>query len=389
MAEWSDLGEVMAARTQSDAATAHVSVARATAESTKDDAAAEIQGHAKGILLEKRATKEAAAETVAPAKEAAPKSATKEATAAKEPEVAKVATAKEATVKEAYPASESAAVGSVAPALPPPLPGGWRSAQTKEGKTYYYHTVTKQTTWSRPSGPAQSAPKISAPTPPKSPAPTPPKSPAPTQPQSLAPTPPPKVPIPGRQPDTTVKEDASLPAGWAELQTLGGHAYYYHSELRTTAWKRPTAEFHRQQEELAKEAAAAEAKAKAMAAPDDIATALGVWVHVLHTPMPSADMAVEEVAPLAAGWSELHTLGGATYYYHKESRTTAWTRPTAEGGPAKVVTTQAADGAAEPPLPAGWYALQTLGGRTYYYHKDQKTTAWKRPTASQNLALDA
>jgi len=317
-------------------------------DSVKDDAAADIQGFATAFLREKRAAQEAAAAKEALAKKAAPESATKEATAAKQPAAAKEVAAKEAAAKEAAP--KELAIGSVAPALPPPLPDGWRAAQSPEGKTYYYHTVTKQTTWSRPSDPAPTAPK---------------------------------GPSPGSQPD------GWLPDGWEELQTLGGHAYWYHKESRSTAWKRPTAEFQRQMEEKAK-AAAAKAQAAAKAAPDDVATALGDWVHALHAPAapePDADMAVE-VAPLAAGWAELHTLGGRPYYYHEESRATAWTRPTAEEGPAKVVTTQAADGSVEPPLPAGWYELQTLGGRTYYYHKDQKRTVWTRPTASQNPAGD-
>ena len=242
---------------------------------------------------------------------------------------------------DAVAAAKDAAMASQA--LPPPLPDGWRAVQTADGKTYYYNLQTKQTTWIRPSEPA----------------PTAPVDPAPTAPKGSAPA------------------EEELPAGWAELQTLGGHAYYYHKESRSTAWTRPTAEFHRQMEEKAKKAEA-KAKAKAKAVPDDVATALGDWVHALHAPPPSADTAVE-AAPLPAGWTERQTLGGRAYYYHEESRATAWTRPTAKDAPAHVVTTQAANGGA--PMPAGWYELQTLGGRKYYYNKEQKRTVWTRPVA--------
>lgn len=137
-------------------------------------------------------------------------------------------------------------------------------------------------------------------------------------------------------------------------------------------------------------------------------------------------MAVQE-APLPAGWVERQNwLSGRTYYYNEEDRTTAFTRPTVEGGSAQQVgskqsalvapegapagavhlddTAGTEDGVAasaqavpaaptasvhpsagmavqEAPLPAGWVELWTLGGRAYYYNEEKKTTAMKRPTA--------
>jgi len=36
------------------------------------------------------------------------------------------------------------------PAAEPPLPEGWASAKAPDGRTYFYHKVTKKTQWSRP-----------------------------------------------------------------------------------------------------------------------------------------------------------------------------------------------------------------------------------------------
>lgn len=47
------------------------------------------------------------------------------------------------------------------PAPAPGLPAGWRECTAPDGRTYYYHTATRQTQWSRPSA-ANRAPAVSA-----------------------------------------------------------------------------------------------------------------------------------------------------------------------------------------------------------------------------------
>jgi len=40
-----------------------------------------------------------------------------------------------------------------------PLPAGWKAVQTPEGKTYWYHKATKETTWRNPSKPRKTKKK--------------------------------------------------------------------------------------------------------------------------------------------------------------------------------------------------------------------------------------
>ena len=131
-------------------------------------------------------------------------------------------------------------------------------------------------------------------------------------------------------------QETPLPAGWVEFQTLGGKTYYYNKELKTTAWKRPTAgvvssetvaapidpikRMRAQKQELctgtkAEDAKALDTQAAATVTSDD--------------PSYSGMQAVQEEVPLPAGWVEFQTLGGKTYYYNEQLKTTAWKRPTA------------------------------------------------------------
>ena len=49
----------------------------------------------------------------------------------------------------AAPAPGQAETGAVAAAVAP-LPMGWKDAKAPDGRTYYFHTETKETTWTRP-----------------------------------------------------------------------------------------------------------------------------------------------------------------------------------------------------------------------------------------------
>ena len=117
-----------------------------------------------------------------------------------------------------------------------------------------------------------------------------------------------------------VKKEVPLPAGWVEVQTLGGKTYYYNKELKTTAWSVETIERMRAQ----KQELCAGTKAEDAKAPDTQAAA----TVTSDDPSCPGMQAVQEVVPLPAGWVERHTLGGRAYYYNEELRTTAMKRPT-------------------------------------------------------------
>ena len=109
---------------------------------------------------------------------------------------------------------------------------------------------------------------------------------------------------------------SSLPAGWKELKTSDGRAYFFNESANKTQWERPVAE--------------------------------------------------TDAAALPAGWEENKTPEGKVYYYHSGTKKTQWERPSGDGGAA--------------PLPAGWEELKTPDGKVYFYNDATKSTQWDRPT---------
>ena len=81
----------------------------------------------------------------------------------------------------AAPAPGQAETGAVAAAVAP-LPTGWKDAKAPDGRTYYFHTETKETTWTRPAA-ALAAPAAA---------------------------------------------DPPLPAGWKQAKAADGRTYYYY-----------------------------------------------------------------------------------------------------------------------------------------------------------------
>jgi transgelin len=73
------------------------------------------------------------------------------------------------------------------------LPDGWEELKTDDGETYYYNSITDETSWEKPSGGASA----SAPS-------------------------------------------GGLPEGWQELKTDDGETYYYNSITDETSWERPS-----------------------------------------------------------------------------------------------------------------------------------------------------
>ena len=136
-------------------------------------------------------------------------------------------------------------------------------------------------------------------------------------------------------------EPPSLPEGWVALQTLGGETYYYNKASKSTAWKRPTG--------VSTQAGA------------DVAPA-SPWAQYVRQ--------VEHEA--------LKGLGGSSQLSKERDKDKA--AAVLQGGAKNYLDARRAN------LPEGWEAFQTLGGRTYYYHKASKSTAWKRPTAKDGSA---
>ena len=140
--------------------------------------------------------------------------------------------------------------------------------------------------------------------------------------------------------------EVPLPAGWAALQTAEGKTYYYHKESKKTQWKQPTADM------AAEAAAGGEGTGGGESAQNG---ATGEANDTTDSPAASpsaATAALPAALPTAAPTSSPPA-----------------SAPAVAAGPA-------AD-----PLPAGWAALQTAEGKTYYYHKESKKTQWKPPTA--------
>lgn len=89
-----------------------------------------------------------------------------------------------------------------------PLPAGWAEHRTPDGKVYYYHSVTRETRWDRPTNAR-----------------------APKQPlHSSAPT----VMRSAPQAVTSFKNSE-----WDEHQTSDGKVYYYNKRTRETTWTKP------------------------------------------------------------------------------------------------------------------------------------------------------
>lgn len=167
------------------------------------------------------------------AKELAERKAAQEAAAA-EAEEANKAAAAEAAAAGASTSSTAAftASGEAPGGAEAPLPAGWKATKAADGRTYYYHSATKKTQWTRPKpeeGPGADdagAPVAAAPA------------------ASVAP----------------------LPAGWKEAKAPDGRTYYY-APGEKTRWTRPTAPAGAPSAAAAPGASAADGAAPAADAP--------------------------------------------------------------------------------------------------------------------------
>jgi atrophin-1 interacting protein 5 (WW domain-containing E3 ubiquitin protein ligase 1) len=80
----------------------------------------------------------------------------------------------------------------------------------------------------------------------------------------------------------------------------------------------------------------------------------------------AANSAAEE--PLPEGWEMRHDPYGRTYYVDHTTKSTTWERPT------------------NAPLPVGWEMRRDPRGRVYYVDHNTRTTTWQRPTTDMIAA---
>ena len=114
---------------------------------------------------------------------------------AKEEEEAAKARAAAAPPAAAHDSTCACSGGGAAAGGEAPLPAGWKATRAADGRTYYYHSATKKTQWTRPQGdPAAAAAAVAAP----------------------------------------------LPVGWKEAKAPDGRTYYFIPGQGKTQWVRPT-----------------------------------------------------------------------------------------------------------------------------------------------------
>ena len=166
--------------------------------------------------------------------------------------------------------------------------------------------------------------------------------------------------------------DPPLPEGWAAYQTHTGRTYYYHKVSKKTMWRRPT------------EAAA------------PVCALCGVVTggHVCSGSVTERTDRThsERESPPRATFARLprspaHRVATGGVETGVPATPTSAHGRAAFGG--AITSAPSTSPKGEPPLPEGWAASQTPGGRTYYYHKASKKTMWRRPTEGYDLAAEA
>lgn len=256
--------------------------------------------------------------------------------------------------------------GSAPTAADSDLPRGWAAAEDPvSGKTFYYHTVSRATLWSRPpptegeqSSPAAGAtpvPPVAAPSPAPAAAPKelPPALRARLAARGILPT-------AGATSSSAAAEGiaadrsssnahpaagasagaaaaaatAALPAGWWEASMPDGRRYFYTAAGERT-WDRPTAS----------SSVGNSTPATAAATP--------------AAPAPAAAAAPVAPLPLPAGWWEASAPDGRKYWYNAAGERT-WERPAAPSGAAAAIAPVA--GAAAPAPSIDWAAYVATHG---------------------------
>jgi len=226
---------------------------------------------------------------------------------------------------------ESREVDETAPGKQAAVNGDWVETQDEEGRTYYYNSVTEETSWDRPDSFIKEEKEQNA-----------------AVSESLN--------------NKLVKEEEKpLEDDWIETQDSEGQTYYYNRATEETSWDRPNS--------LIKEKESNTAVKKSN---DD-----GI----------SNDTQVkEEEKPIEGDWIETQDNEGQTYYFNKKTEETSWERPAQlddidrdavekEGKDCKTSVAKDTEEAGN----GNWIETQDDEGQTYYYNTKTEETSWDRP----------
>uniref|UniRef100_A0A7S1XEM8 WW domain-containing protein n=1 Tax=Compsopogon caeruleus TaxID=31354 RepID=A0A7S1XEM8_9RHOD len=231
----------------------------------------------------------------------------------------------------------------------------WCEAKAGDGRTYWYHRVTQQTTWERPSrkraGEAIVGDEMVHATQGK-------------------------------------RQRRLLDAGWREANTADGKVYYYNEVTKQTSWTMPGSPDARESGDAIEAGRFADAPETV----DDGADVMKEAVQDMrlrYTPTPpngslvaddqgqayrengtSAAQASHEIENvLPTGWKQFVDGQGRKYYYHIDSGETQWDPPIAEVPQINS-------------LPVGWEVATTSNGSKYYVHRESGQTSWNPPLDS-------
>jgi len=228
----------------------------------------------------------------------------------------------------------------------PALPEGWQQLTNKEGRFYFYHAASGQTTWDRPTdvsssstaveptttagsvGGGEETPKITVNDADAEPSTEPPQA------VVAEPTAAPALPELDPQPSVTPSEpepaasqtpEESLSEGWEESKDPSGRSYYYNAASGETTWDRPTRTVPTQTETVNPTSLVQESSTHVVDGANDEAVPIPIAAESQST---TPDAAGATPAALPPGWVEAtDPTHGRAYYYNAETGATSWERP--------------------------------------------------------------
>eukprot|EP00526_Cylindrotheca_closterium_P004161 CAMPEP_0113637722 /NCGR_PEP_ID=MMETSP0017_2-20120614/19755_1 /TAXON_ID=2856 /ORGANISM="Cylindrotheca closterium" /LENGTH=4255 /DNA_ID=CAMNT_0000548783 /DNA_START=113 /DNA_END=12880 /DNA_ORIENTATION=+ /assembly_acc=CAM_ASM_000147 len=253
------------------------------------------------------------------------------------------------------------------------LPADWIEAvDESSGQTYYYNTVTQETSWEKPSI-------------------------APDAPDEVADD---HIETEENQEDAVVDEttpetDDVLPPDWIETQDGNGQVYYYNTVTNETSWERPSIERNEDAgvDEVEQEVVQEVDKPEADTADDDDDDGDNVVNENL----------ADDQEELPSDWVEaVDESTGQTYHYNTATQETVWEKPSMVADGQEEDAGDADDDAdcaaedeqddavmdespstTEDELPADWIeAVDESSGQTYYYNTVTQETSWEKPSTA-------
>ncbi|CAJ1954685.1 unnamed protein product [Cylindrotheca closterium] len=315
------------------------------------------------------------------------------------PSVALDDAAPEAAIDEMLPLTDSAAEESsihfeepesekVVDADNKELPEDWIEAVDEgNGKTYYYNTVTQETSWESPNAALEE--EIAAT----------PESNENLLDESVA------APEAAETNDLVVAKATEnipgddLPSDWIEAaDESSGQTYYYNTVTQETSWEKPSITL--------KEAVSDVADETPNAAIENATDTEDAATDGSEDNRAKEDEAEDHGEELSGDWIEtVDEASGQTYYFNTVTQETSWKKPskTVEededvvdeknkhvGGDGVVEQADAVEGKMESDnddLPSDWIeSMDESSGRPYYYNTVTQETSWDRP--SSNTAME-